>query len=1136
MAEFVHLHLHSEYSLLDGANRIEALTETARAMHMRALGLSDHGVLFGVLPFYKACRKAGIKPILGCELYLAPGSRHEKQGGDRPYHLLALAENLAGYHNLIRLSSLGFTEGFYYKPRVDWELLERHHEGLIVTSTCLNGLVPQLLLQGQDTAAEQALHRFMELFPGRFYVELQDHGLEEQQRVNARLLEWARRYDLPLLATNDCHYLRRADARMHDVLLCIGTGKNLDTPERLRFPNNEFYLKDAAEMERLFGHLPAALSNTLAVAERCNLEIPFGQIHLPHYAIPAGQTAGSYLRLLCEERLPGRYRVVTPAVRQRLDHELDIIERMGFPGYFLIVWDFVDFARRRGIPVGPGRGSGASSLVAYVLGITDVDPLATGLLFERFLNPERVDMPDFDIDFCYERRGEVVEYVIQKYGKDNVAQVITFGTMAARAAVRDVGRVLGMSYAATDRVAKLVGWTPSLDAALERSPDLKQAYEGDPQVRELIDLARQVEGMPRHPSIHAAGVVITHEPLTEYVPLYRTGDEAVTTQYDMDLLKDIGLLKMDFLGLRTLTVIDHCLKHLRATRGLDLKEADIPLDDAATYKMLAAGETIGVFQFEAGWVADVLRQMKPGRYEDLVAATSLCRPGPMEQIPVYVHNKQHPETIRWYHEQIRPVLADTYGIVVYQEQILQIAAIMAGFSLGQADLLRRAVGKKLRQEMEHYRSRFVEGCLAKGHPRALGEELYDLIEKFANYGFAKAHAAAYALVAYRTAYLKHHYPHEYMAALMSSVIGWEGKVALYIAECRRLGIPLLPPDANGSVAGFSVAADGGVPTAIRFGLAAVKNVGGTLIEDAAAQRARGGPFRSLSDFCERIDARHLTKTALESLIKAGAFDGTGAKRSQLLDAMERVMEAARQVQRQRLSGQMSLFDLGGALPGADDLRPMAELPAATRLAMEKEVLGLYLSGHPLSPHAAALAQHSTGAVAALADQPDGARVSLAGMLIGRRNITTRNGETMSFITLEDLTGSVECVVFPRVLARAGRVLHDEALLVVRGRVNVEEESVKIIADELLPLNLTAPPPETAPRRLYVRLQAEGEGDPALAQLTALLTAHHGEVPVRVKLEPSGRWLELHRQFWVEPSPALTAALADHLGPGAAVLR
>ncbi|HLO03881.1 MAG TPA: DNA polymerase III subunit alpha [Symbiobacteriaceae bacterium] len=1178
---FVHLHLHTEYSLLDGANRIEALADRAAALEMPAVAMTDHGVMFGAIPFYKAMKKRGVKPILGCELYVAPDSRFLKQGQEPYYHLTVLAENYQGYKNLIKLVSAGFTEGFYYKPRVDLELLNRHRQGLIVLSGCLGAEVPRKFVDGQVDEARRALGRYREIFgPDNFFVELQDHGLPQQGRLN----EWLLQQGIAPVATNDAHYLHPEDARMQDVLICIGTNKTLDDPNRLKMETRELYVKSAEEMYYRFGHIPGALPNTLAIAERCDVQLPFGQLHLPNYALPAGHDEASYLRKLCLDRLAPRYGGRVPeGAMARLDHELGVINGMGFPGYFLIVWDFVDWARKQGIPVGPGRGSGASSLVAYVLGITDVDPLRHGLLFERFLNPERVDMPDFDIDFCYERRGEVIEYVHRKYGADCVAQVITFNTLAARAAVRDVGRALGISYGEVDRVAKLLPWGKDLAGALERSPDLKEAYQKEERVRELIDTAKKVEGMPRNPSVHAAGVVITAEPLVEHVPLYKPGDDQVVTQFDMDQLKDIGLLKMDFLGLRTLTVIDWAVQEIRKTEPAFSIEA-IPEGDPATFAMIARGETMGLFQIEAGWVADVLKQMKPNRFEDIVATISLCRPGPMEHIPDYIRGKESPGAVQYLHEDLKPILGETYGVMVYQEQIIQIAHLLAGMSLGQADMLRRAVAKKKKEDLQFWGQRFMEAMLARGYGQAMVESLYEQILRFANYGFNKCHATPYAKVAYQTAYLKAHYPGPFMAASLNSVIGAEGKTAIYLAEARKLGLATLPPDVNRSGARFgtdlesaSPAGDSSAGTgqrsatgtrgAIRTGLATVKNVGWTALEAIAQARAEGGAFTSLSDFCDRVDLRHLNRRAVESLIKAGAFDGVEGHRAQLLAGLDEVLEEAGKRQRYRQAGQISLFDLGMAGEegmGAPPLPKVPPLPPQQLLALEKEALGFYISGHPLRPYQEALDGLGALPIGTLAEQPDGARVVVGGVLAGLKQINTKAGATMAFLELADQTGELEVVLFPRVLAGVARKLASDVPLLVRGKLQVEEDAVKLIADEVRLLEevgsptvgeATAPtgsapsgevvrahsveaksqiePESTAlpakPPVLWLRVQAPDEQAPLMQQIRDLVAQHRGLSPVRVKLEPSGRYLELHAHLRVATTPALLGALERLLG-------
>ncbi|MFS8640288.1 MAG: DNA polymerase III subunit alpha, partial [Symbiobacteriaceae bacterium] len=964
MQPFVHLHVHSEYSLLDGAARVGELAARAAELGMPALALTDHGVMYGAIDFYKACKQHGIKPIIGCEIYMARRTRHDREPkvDDQSYHLLVLAQNERGYRNLIKIVSRAFSEGFYYKPRADRELLAEHSEGLIVTSGCIGSEIPRLLLEGNEEAALEAVRWYLDVFGDRFYFEIQDHGLPEERKAYRKIVELAKRFDVPLVATNDVHYLRREDAAAHEVLLCIQTGKTLDDPNRMRFENDEFYLKSPQEMAEVFRELPEALTNTVRLAERCNIEFEFGRFLLPHYEVPEGHDAASYLRYLCETKLPERYPNADSQVRDRLNHELEIITRMGYPAYFLIVWDFVDFARRNGIAVGPGRGSAAGSLVAYVLGITDIDPLRYNLLFERFLNPERVTMPDIDIDFDDHRRDEVIDYVVRKYGRDRVAQIITFGRMLARAVIRDVGRVMGLPYGEVDKIAKMVpaqlGIT--LDQALESSPELKQAYEQQPVVRQLVDMARKLEGMPRHASVHAAGVVIGRDPLMEHVPLQRMQDGSTVTQFPMTTLEELGLLKMDFLGLRTLHVIQETEEIINTTGVRDVlaEEAaghgaaegggdavptprdgaaagaasggarssrrfsvrDIPLDDQATFEAISRGETAAMFQVESSGFTQMLRSLRPTSIEDLIAAVALFRPGPLGSgmVDDFIKRKHGEVPVEYLHPWLEPILKETYGTIVYQEQVMQIASVMAGFTLGQADLLRRAMGKKKPEEMQKQREKFVAGAREKGIDPELATRIFDLMEYFAGYGFNKSHSAAYGYLAYVTAYLKTHYPAPYMAATLSSVMSNSDRVAEYINECRRLGIPVLPPDINQSDERFTIVPDPGARGgyAIRFGLAAIKNVGHAAIESILEARRSHGPFRSLSDFCQRVDLRHVNRRALESLIKAGAFDCLGVPRARLLAGLEEVMARAQRVQKQRESGQVSLLDLSAGLPGA----------------------------------------------------------------------------------------------------------------------------------------------------------------------------------------------------------------------------
>jgi DNA polymerase-3 subunit alpha len=1143
LRSFVHLHVHTEYSLLDGAGRLEALVKRAVDLDMPALAITDHGNMYGCVDFYRLCRQHGIKPVIGCEVYVAPRGRKDREPrlDDDPYHLVLLASDQEGYLNLMKLVSLGSLEGFYYKPRVDRELLAKHSRGLIALTACLAGEVPRRLTSGYD-AAKRAAQELREVF-GRdnLYLELQDNGMAAQKRVNEGLISLGQDLGIPLVVTNDVHYVRREDAKAQDVLLCIQTNKAITDPGRLRFPTSEFYMKSAQEMEELFGDYPHALANTMAVAERCQLAMEFGKILLPRYDIPKGHDAASYLRHLCQERLTLRYPSGSDEVTQRLQYELGIINRMGYAGYFLIVWDFIEYARKRGIPVGPGRGSAAGSLVAYLLGITDIDPLRYGLLFERFLNPDRITMPDMDIDFCFERRGEVIDYVVRRYGEDCVAQIITFGTMAARAAIRDVGRALGMTYADVDRVAKMVPYQGgmTLDKAMDQVQELRSLYLSDEKVRDLVDLARSLEGLPRHTSVHAAGVVISPDPLSEHVPLQRMPEGAIVTQFPMEVLERMGLLKMDFLGLRTLTVIDGAARGVSGETGQVLDIDSLPLDDEKTYAMLQRGEALGVFQLESRWVRDLLREMRPECFEDLVAAVALCRPGPMEHIPQYVENKR--KTPSYLHPRLEPILRDTHGIMIYQEQIMQVAAAMAGFTLSQADLLRRAVSKKKKEMLDQQKEAFVEGCLRNGVNEKSGGEIYELIMKFANYGFNRSHAAAYALVAYRTAYLKANHPVHFMAALLTSVGGSSDKVALYVAECRRMGIQVLPPDINESDEVFTVVNHQGTK-AIRFGLAAVKNVGKGAIQCVLEAR-KDGPFLSLTDLCERVDLRSVNKRVLESLARAGALGGMG-RRSQILAGMDRALELGQDLQRQRSSGQLSFFDLDAGSFGkpAGELPDLEELPRAELLRMEKEILGIYVSGHPLLDCQEDVERIATATTAELPDLPDNSEVSIAGIVTQCKRITSKNGEPMAFVSLEDLVGSIEVVVFPKVYARCRECLEGEAAVAVKGRLDVQEEDVKVLADEVWVLGEEpAGEPENGENGeigdVFIRLKGGSRESLArrLGQLKEVLAAHPGACPVYMRVEGGQRAVRVPQEYWVAPGAQLVSDVESLLGRGSIAL-
>ena len=1130
---FVHLHTHTEYSLLDGFCKINEVVVRAAELEMPALAITDHGVMYGVIDFYKAALKAGIKPIIGCEVYVAPRSRFDRDArrDQRQYHLVLLAQNNEGYRNLMQLVTRGFSEGFYYKPRVDHELLARYSRGLIALSGCLAGEIPTALLERREEDALQLVKLYQETF-GRenFYIELQDHGLPEQKTLNPQLIQLARATNAPLVVTNDAHYINKEDAYPHDILLCIQTGKTLEDENRLRFSTDEFYLKSAAEMAALFPELPEAVANTLEIAERCNVTFEFGKTHLPVYEIPKGYDDNEYLRQICIKGAQKRYGDPLPAhVQERLDYELKVIKQMGYASYFLIVWDFVNYAHENDILVGPGRGSAAGSLVAYSLGITNIDPLKYNLLFERFLNPERVTMPDIDIDFCYEKRERVIEYVTKKYGEDSVSQIITFGTMAARAAVRDVGRVLNFPYSEVDKIAKLIPaeLNITIQEALEKSPDLKELYENDEKIRQLLDLSMAIEGMPRHASTHAAGVVIAGKPLVEFVPLQKSG-ESMVAQFPMGTLEELGLLKMDFLGLRTLTIMGEAVRLIKQTTGKEIDLATIPLDDENTYALLSQGDTSAVFQLESSGMRSVLRELKPNVFEDIIAVVALYRPGPMEQIPIFIKSKHGEIPIKYLHPDLEPILKETYGIMVYQEQIMQVASVMAGFSLGEADLLRRAIGKKKLEVLNQQREVFVKGCITKGHSKELANELYDLIVKFASYGFNKSHAAAYALVAYQTAYLKANYPTEYMAAQLTGVMSNTDKVAVYIADCKKMGITVLPPDINASDANFTVAAD----KVIRYGLAAVKNVGNGAVDSILSSRREKGEFTSLRDFCSRVDMRSCNKKVMESLIKCGAFDCFGANRNQLLAVLDETMAAAQAQQREKQNGQISMFELvdenreeSAWIQLHDNFPDLPEPTARERLTMEKEALGLYISGHPLQDYAAVLKIYpGLVPVNELLELPEGQIVSAAGMISNQKTIFTKAGKPMSFFTLEDEAGSLEVVVFTSVYEKVKDFLQNDNVVIVHGKIDhKEEEEAKILAEQITPL-----PREV--RQVIINCTS-GSLDQLLA-LKELLNGLRGIIPVYLSFPQQKKKVLLAQNYWLQEDSPQLAEIEKLFSPAA----
>ena len=1064
MSGFVHLHVHSEYSLLDGAARVEDLPARARELGMHALALTDHGVMYGAIPFYKACLKHGIKPIIGCEAYVAAGSMNEKASrAEQPlYHLVLLAKNETGYRNLMHLVSMAHLHGFHYKPRIDFALLARHAEGLVCLSSCLAGEISRLLLQDKVEEARAAAARYRDLFGGDYYLELQDHGLPEQRRVMPKMIALARELGIPLAATNDVHYVSPEDHAVQDVLICIGTGKTLADPERFKMNTDQMYLKSPQEMARLFAHVPEALENTVAIAGKCDLRLSFGQSILPAYApLPEGMDSAALLRRLCEEGLVRRYGQ-TPLwrdedglkkLRERLDYELGVIEKMGYADYFLIVWDFIRYAHERKIATGPGRGSSAGSLVAYVLGITNVDPIKYRLLFERFLNPERISMPDIDIDFDDERRDEVIDYVVRKYGRDRVAQIITFGTMAARAAVRDVGRVMDLPYGTVDKAAKLIPGAPgmSIDTALRLSPELRELCARQPEVATLIDMARRVEGMPRHASTHAAGVVIAPEPLTRYVPLQEGTEAAPLTQYSMEHLEAIGLLKMDFLGLRTLSIIERTLRWIEERFGTRLDLDRLPDDDPLTYEMLGRGDTTGIFQLESAGMRRVLRELKPSNIEDIITVVALYRPGPMEFIPKYIDGKHGRIAVEYPHPALEPILSDTYGIIVYQEQIMQIASRMAGFSLAEADLLRRAVAKKNRETLDRERTHFVVGCIGQGYSAEDANRVYDMILRFADYGFPRAHAAAYGVLAYQTAYLKAHYPVEFMASMLTAVTGNQRKTAEYVDECRRMGIDVLPPDVNESGVSFTPVGGtepGGSPLrGIRFGLAAIKNVGTQAIESILRERA-DGPYEDLADLCRRVDLRVCNKRVLEALIQAGALDTLPGHRAQLMAMLDEAVEKAAKWRKEKEDLQIHLFGLQEEVNWELDYPEVRKYPLLEQLELERELLGLYISGHPLDSCGERLSGLELDALHHCAELPEDSEVLAAGMVLSTRTIVTRKGQLMAFAEFEDRVVKTEVVFFPEAWRLYGHLAEKGKVVVLRGRIRHQDEDFKLIAEKL----------------------------------------------------------------------------------------
>lgn len=1134
---FTHLHLHTEYSLLDASGKIPAIVARVKELGMDACAITDHGNMFGAIDFYKECKKQGIKPILGCEVYVAPGSRFEKKAGDsekRYNHLILLAESDLGYHNLIKLVSRGYTEGFYYKPRVDYELLSEFHEGLIATSACLAGIVSQNLLNNFYPEAKKQAERLNEIFgENNFFLELQDHGTGDQRRVNQGIMQIHRETGIPLVATNDCHYIKAEDWQSHDVLICIQTQRTVDETDRMKYEEGQYYIRSEAEMRELFPYAPDAIENTAKIAERCNVNIEFGHYHLPQYPVPDNGDSWEYLNRLCEEGFKKRYydcalpenerRPWVPdeeTLKKRLSYELDTIHTMGFVDYFLIVWDYVNFAKEHGIAVGPGRGSAAGSIVSYCLEITDIDPIRYNLLFERFLNPERVTMPDIDMDFCVLRRGEVIDYVTEKYGRDRVCQIVTFGTMAARMVIRDVGRALNLPYGFCDRIAKMI---PSdlkitIDKAMSENNDLKQLYDTDPEVKELIDKSRALEGLPRHTSVHAAGVVISKRAVDEYVPLSTGADNVVTTEYTMTTIEELGLLKMDFLGLRNLTVIQAAEKLINSnpeygfTKEHPFSIHDIDMEDRNIFDMLSQGKTEGVFQLESQGMKSFMKELKPDNLEDVIAGISLYRPGPMDFIPKYIKGKEHPESITYECPELKPILEATHGCIVYQEQVMQIVRDLAGYSYGRSDLVRRAMSKKKTDVMAKERKNFVygnkeeniPGCISKGIPEDVANKIYDEMTDFAKYAFNRSHAAGYAVVTYETAFLKYYYPKEYMAALLTSVLSNTNKVAEYINTCRQMGMKILPPDINEGMGGFSVSKDG-----IRYGMTAIKGIGEGVIASVIKERELNGPYRSLADLIERSDPGALNKKAVENLIKAGALDSLSGTRKEKVSVYMRMMDESAKEKKTAISGQMSLFDI--APPSATEalqikMPKLGEFEREDCLAFEKDVLGIYISGHPLENYVTLLDKNCTAvSTDFMIDEEtgrvnvtDGAIYTVGGIASDINVKLTKKQQQMAFVTLLDLTGSMEIIVFPRDFEKMRSLLVPDAKIFIRGRASTEEEKdAKLIASEIIPFS-------DIPREVWIQFSDRADFDAKEMELMQAIGEFKGSMGVMIYLKKEGQ--------------------------------
>ena len=1128
---FAHLHVHTEYSLLDGASRVKELIRRTKELGMDSVAITDHGVMYGAVRFYKEAKAQGIHPVIGCEVYLAPGMRQERAevDGTRYYHLILLAENETGYRNLVELISLANIEGYYYKPRIDKELLRQYHEGVIALSACVAGEIPQAILRGNNERAEALIAEYVEIFgQDNFFLEIQDHGLPEEKTVNRALRELAKKYDIGLVATNDVHYVHADDSEFHDILLCVQTGRTINDPDRMRFSGPDYYLKSEEEMAALFADYPEALENTAKIAARCQVDFTFGELQLPFYPLPEHfESDDAYLRALCEERLSSRYADVTDEIRTRLDYELGVIHGMGYASYFLIVWDFINYARGHGVEVGPGRGSAAGSIVAYLLGITNIDPLRYALLFERFLNPERVSMPDIDIDFDDINRGRVISYVKERYGEDHVAQIATFGTMGAKGAIRDVGRVLEMSFSEVSAITKLVPaeLNITLERALKESSDFRRLYDEDESVRRVIDLARKIEGLPRNTSIHAAGVVIAKNPLSSQVPVW-VSEGTLVTEFDKDDVEALGLLKMDFLGLRTLTIIADTVHHVRASHGIDLDVDAIPLVDEKTSQMLCDGDTGAVFQMESAGMTNLVKDLQPKGFVDLIPTVALYRPGPLGSgmVTDFIDGLHGKKEVVYMHPLLEPILKETFGVVLYQEQVMQIVQVLAGFSLGQADLLRRAMGKKKHDLLMAQKEIFLQGCAKNGLETSLANHIFDLLTHFADYGFNKSHSAAYGLLAWQTAYLKAHYPVEFMAGVLTSIMDKTDKIPVYIQLCRQMEIKILPPDINSSAATFGIE-DG----AIRFGLAAVRNVGENAIVSMERVRAEGGKFRSLVDFCARVDMRAVNKRALESLIKCGAFDSIGTERNQLLASLDAAMQDAARRQRDVLSGQGGLFG-EETMEEVQQIAVSADVPPSTareRLTWEKEATGFYITGHPLDDYSDTLS-----ALLSIGEIPNTVRkdrqlVRIGGILTNTKRFTTKKGDTMLFAELEDFSGKIEVTVFPRVFYAHVSALEPDAIIVVEGRVDTTGEEPKLLAEEIWRMNEYR-------SSFYLIPQTNVDRRTLWTAMQEIFAAHPGDHPVYVQSE--GRWRRLGEMYWIDGSKEAQSALTRLMGKNAVKMR